>query len=197
MRTDDERVADILEAADLISSAVELGRTRFDEDHFVQSAVLRWIQIIGEASSRLSPEFRAARPQVSWRGAAAMRNRTVHGYFDIDLDAPSLDRLGAGHRLRTALTQPVDRSSLGGQRVAAPARDPLNHSSRAGWRPTSPHVPPAVERSRARASATASVPVRPLPRAAAAANRGPSGPSSSAASRAGFSGDGLPAATRQ
>jgi uncharacterized protein with HEPN domain len=53
---------------------------------YVQSAVIRWIQIIGEAVSRISAEMRAAHSDIAWRGAAAMRNRTVHGYFDIDLD---------------------------------------------------------------------------------------------------------------
>lgn len=105
MRTDEERIADILDAAELIGSAVKLGRDRFDEDHFVQSAVIRWIQIIGEAASRLSPETRAAHPGVSWRGAAAMRNRTMHGYFDVDLDvvweAASVSVPDLAARLRT------------------------------------------------------------------------------------------------
>ena len=42
--------------------------------------------MIGEALTHVSPELRAAHPAVPWREAAAMRNRTVHGYFDIDLD---------------------------------------------------------------------------------------------------------------
>jgi uncharacterized protein with HEPN domain len=86
VRTDRERILDALDAAALIATAVDLGRDRFGDDLFVQGAVIRWIQMIGEALTHVSPEFRAAHPAVPWRGAAAMRNRTVHGYFDIDLD---------------------------------------------------------------------------------------------------------------
>lgn len=86
MRSDQERLFDIIEAATLIAAAVELGRTRFDKDIYVQSAVIRWIQVIGEAVAHLSSELRAAHPDVPWRAASAMRNRTVHGYFDIDVD---------------------------------------------------------------------------------------------------------------
>lgn len=52
----------------------------------MQSAVIRWIQVIGEAVAHLTSELRAAHPDVPWRAASAMRNRTVHGYFDIDVD---------------------------------------------------------------------------------------------------------------
>lgn len=86
MRTDRERILDALDAAALIATAVNLGRDRFDDDHFVQSAVIRWIQMIGEALTHVSAETRDANPAVPWREAAAMRNRTIHGYFDIDLD---------------------------------------------------------------------------------------------------------------
>lgn len=86
MRSDRERLLDALEAAGLVATAVELGRDRFDDDIFVQSAVIRWVQVIGEALAHVSPELRADHPIVPWRSAAAMRNRTVHGYFAIDLD---------------------------------------------------------------------------------------------------------------
>lgn len=86
MRTDRERILDALDAAALISTAVALGRDRFDDDLFVQGAVIRWIQLIGEALAHVTPELRAAHPSIPWREAAAMRNRTIHGYFDIDLD---------------------------------------------------------------------------------------------------------------
>lgn len=86
MRPDQERLLDVIEAAELIAAAVALGRIRFDEDIYVQSAVIRWIQVIGEAVAHISPELRAAHPDLPWRAASAMRNRTVHGYFDIDVD---------------------------------------------------------------------------------------------------------------
>lgn len=41
---------------------------------------------IGEAASRLSDDVVQAHPEIPWRQIVAMRNRVVHGYFDVDLD---------------------------------------------------------------------------------------------------------------
>jgi uncharacterized protein with HEPN domain len=45
---------------------------------------VRAIEIIGEAASRVSPETRAATPQVPWPVIVAMRNRLIHGYSGVD-----------------------------------------------------------------------------------------------------------------
>ena len=50
MRNDDERLADIQSAIDRIRRHVQHDRTRFDTDELLQNAVLRWIEIIGEAA---------------------------------------------------------------------------------------------------------------------------------------------------
>jgi uncharacterized protein with HEPN domain len=47
-------------------------------------ALVRAIEIMGEAASKLSPEARAAMPAVPWASVVAMRHRLVHAYFDID-----------------------------------------------------------------------------------------------------------------
>jgi uncharacterized protein with HEPN domain len=44
------------------------------------------IEIVGEAAKAISPDGRAAIPDVPWRAAARMRDRLVHHYFDINLD---------------------------------------------------------------------------------------------------------------
>lgn len=49
-------------------------------------AVTKSIEIIGEAAARISGEFRAAHPEIPWADAVGMRNRLVHGYFEINLD---------------------------------------------------------------------------------------------------------------
>jgi hypothetical protein len=48
----------------------------------------RWsrIEIIGEAASRISEEFKTSQPQVPWSKAIGMRHRLVHAYFEIDFD---------------------------------------------------------------------------------------------------------------
>ena len=47
-------------------------------------AVVRNIEIIGEAAGCLTRDLKAKYPQVEWRFATATRNRLVHGYFDVD-----------------------------------------------------------------------------------------------------------------
>jgi uncharacterized protein with HEPN domain len=47
-------------------------------------AVVRAIEILGEAANKISPETRAAAPQIPWAGIVSMRNRLIHGYFETD-----------------------------------------------------------------------------------------------------------------
>jgi uncharacterized protein with HEPN domain len=65
---------------------VQDDRTRFDTDELLQSAVLHWIEIIGEAARGVGDKVRAAHPEVPWRVITGMRNRVSHGYSGIDLD---------------------------------------------------------------------------------------------------------------
>ena len=51
-----------------------------------QDAVIRQLEIVGEASRQLSAEFRRRHDQVPWDEIVGMRNRIAHEYFDIDLD---------------------------------------------------------------------------------------------------------------
>ena len=82
MRDDRERLADVLAAIDRIRRYVQDDRTRFDTDELLQSAVLHWIEIIGEAARGVGDKVRAAHPEVPWRVITDMRNRVSHGYFD-------------------------------------------------------------------------------------------------------------------
>ena len=76
----------ILDAIGRIESYV----TGVDEGVFLgnaekQDAVIRQLQIIGEAAKRLSAELRAAYPDIPWREVAGMRDKLVHDYFGVDL----------------------------------------------------------------------------------------------------------------
>ncbi len=77
----------MLEAAREALGYVE-GRTRSDLDgnRPLQHCLIRCIEIMGEAASRITSEFRLAHPEIPWRLPIAMRNRLVHAYFDINLD---------------------------------------------------------------------------------------------------------------
>ncbi len=78
---------DLLEAAKLVQSFVEgIDRQGFERDPMRQSAVIRQIEIIGEAAKRLSREFRAGHSEVPWREVAGMRDILIHAYDHVDLD---------------------------------------------------------------------------------------------------------------
>ncbi len=86
MLRDNEYLLDILEAAKLALSYVS-GKTReeFLKDTQCQDAVIRRLEIIGEASRRLSDQTRAAFPHLPWQAMAGMRNILIHEYDGVDL----------------------------------------------------------------------------------------------------------------
>ena len=86
MRSDRERLLDILEAVERIEAQAARGRAAFADDELVQTAVIRWVEIIGEATRGLTDDLRQTHPEVPWRQMVAMRNVLIHGYFDIDVD---------------------------------------------------------------------------------------------------------------
>lgn len=88
MALDDRaRLAHILEAARKTVS-FSTGRTRqdLDSDEMYALAMVRLLEIIGEAATSISPAFKAANPQIPWRQISGTRNRLIHGYFNVDHD---------------------------------------------------------------------------------------------------------------
>lgn len=77
----------VLAAIDDIAAFTAEGRDAFLADKKTQSAVIRQLEVIGEAVKRLSPEATAAGPSVPWRAIAGTRDRLIHGYFSVDLQA--------------------------------------------------------------------------------------------------------------
>jgi uncharacterized protein with HEPN domain len=66
-----------------------LGQPAFDADFKSQDAVIRNLEIIGEACSnicKLDPEFALAHPEIPWSNAIGNRNALSHGYFSVDLE---------------------------------------------------------------------------------------------------------------
>ena len=59
----------------------------FLETELIQDGVVRQIQVIGEAVKRLSRELREANPDIPWSDIAGMRDKLVHDYMGIDLEA--------------------------------------------------------------------------------------------------------------
>lgn len=85
-RSDDQRIADILEYADKIASAVEKGHEAFLQDEFIEPAVERFIEVLGEASRQLSDECKAQYPEVNWAEIIGLRTRLAHIYHRIDIE---------------------------------------------------------------------------------------------------------------
>ena len=56
-----------------------------ENDEILALALVKLIEIVGEAASRISKEYQAEHPQISWSAMIGMRNRLVHAYFDINL----------------------------------------------------------------------------------------------------------------
>ncbi|MBI1745358.1 MAG: DUF86 domain-containing protein [Acidobacteria bacterium] len=86
-RTDQEFLIDIGEALQRIKAYVA-GMTyeSFVTDPKTQDAVVRNLEILGEAAKNLSDELRAKYPSVPWRSMAGARDRLIHHYFGINLD---------------------------------------------------------------------------------------------------------------
>jgi len=77
----------VLDAIGAIESFTVEGRGSFMSDRKTQSAVVRQIEIIGEAVKQLSPVLTGSEPTVPWRQIAGTRDRMIHAYFNVDLDA--------------------------------------------------------------------------------------------------------------
>jgi uncharacterized protein with HEPN domain len=58
----------------------------FHQDEKTVDAVVRNLEVIGEAAKRISPEFASRHEDVPWRQVAGLRNRIVHDYFGLDLE---------------------------------------------------------------------------------------------------------------
>lgn len=57
-----------------------------DTDRMLLFALVRAIEVIGEAASKVSEELRRQAPEIPWGLIVSMRNRLIHAYFDIDHD---------------------------------------------------------------------------------------------------------------
>jgi len=80
-------LADMLEAIEKIERYTHgLSREDLWQDDLVADAVVRNLEVIGEAARHVPEALRAAHPEIDWRRVVGLRNVVVHEYFAIDLD---------------------------------------------------------------------------------------------------------------
>jgi uncharacterized protein with HEPN domain len=75
----------ILDAIQKIESYVSVGQETFMSTSHWQDAVIRQLEIIGEATKRLSPELRNRYPQIPWKRVAGLRDVLIHDYLGVDI----------------------------------------------------------------------------------------------------------------
>lgn len=66
--------------------SIDKSETEFMASELVQDGVIRNLEIIGEAVSKLSPELKARYADVPWLEVSGMRNRLIHGYMSVNLN---------------------------------------------------------------------------------------------------------------
>ena len=72
-------------AKEAVSFIKGISENQFQKDSLRKSALIRQLEIIGEAANRISEEFKEKHSQIPWAEMMGMRNRLIHGYDDIDL----------------------------------------------------------------------------------------------------------------
>ncbi len=79
-------LAQILERIVRIEGFTPGGKKSFLADPLIQDAVIRNLEVIGEASRRVGAEYQAAHPEIPWREMAGLRNILIHDYESVNLE---------------------------------------------------------------------------------------------------------------
>jgi uncharacterized protein with HEPN domain len=76
----------ILDAMEKIERYAQVGHDEFVAESLRHDAVIRQLEIVGEAAKRLSPQVLSRSPEVPWRQVAGMRDVLIHDYMGVDLE---------------------------------------------------------------------------------------------------------------
>jgi uncharacterized protein with HEPN domain len=87
MKKDEPYLRHILDAiSDIEKFTKDISKDSFLQNREKQYAVIRAMEIIGEAAKNVSPRLRTKYPQIPWKTAAGMRDKLIHGYFGVNLE---------------------------------------------------------------------------------------------------------------
>jgi len=115
MSRDEPLLLDMLFAArEARIFVADMDLAQFVASKLHQNAVIRSLEVIGEAASPVSAQFRDAHPEIPWRQVISMRNRLIHAYSNVSLDTVwdvLQDKLPALVSTLTPLIPPDDTNS--------------------------------------------------------------------------------------
>jgi uncharacterized protein with HEPN domain len=78
-------IEDILEAIERIEEYTpNMDFESFASDKKTVDAVIRNLEVMGEAAKGISDDFKIDNPEINWKGIAGMRDKLIHGYFSVD-----------------------------------------------------------------------------------------------------------------
>ena len=86
MRDDRIRLQDMLEAVECIEKYSVRGRAAFERDELVQTWIIHYLLVLGEAARGLSADFRKRHPEKVWAEAVGRRNVLIPRYFGVEMD---------------------------------------------------------------------------------------------------------------
>jgi len=86
-KNEDVRLRHILDASrEAIAFSRNRSREDLNRDRMLNLSLVHLLEVIGEAARGISPVFRSSHPGIPWEKMVGMRDRLIHGYFDINLD---------------------------------------------------------------------------------------------------------------
>ena len=87
MSRDEPLLLDMFLAAnEAIAFVAAIDEVQFAASKLHQNAVIRSLEVIGEAATRVAAQFRDAHPEIPWRDIIGTRNRLIHNYSNVSLD---------------------------------------------------------------------------------------------------------------
>jgi uncharacterized protein with HEPN domain len=86
-QADEFRILHMIDAAtETLSFVNNITKNEFKKNRIIILSVVKEIEIIGEAASKISKETIKISPDIPWKDIIGMRNRLIHGYFEVDID---------------------------------------------------------------------------------------------------------------